>query len=335
MKIHRLLIFLMLALVSSACRNAPPPAQPVTLGNHIDAGGMVEPVGEERLIIPQVTGRVQRVLIDEGDQVQAGQLLAELENDEQRATLAGADAELAMRRAELAALHAGARPEEISAARAARDEAAALQQQAAAELTRRQRMAERGLISIEALDEARTRAATGAAVEQRAAAELALLRAGTRQEELDAAAAALDAARAQQQRAAAALEKTRIHSPIDGIVLKRMLNAGETVTALAPEPLAMIGNMTQLMVRADIDELDIGRVRVGAAANVRSDAFPGQSFAGELVRISRRMGQRRALSDDPTQRRDAKTMEALIALEPGAPLPVGLRVDVRISANQD
>lgn len=335
MSITRISLLLLLALAGSACRDGPVPAQPVSLGNHIDAGGLVEPVGEERLIIPQVTGRVQQVLVDEGDVVAAGQLLAELENDEQRATLAAAQAELAMRQAELAALRAGARPEELSAARAAADEAAALQHQASAELVRRQRMAERDLISTEALEEARTRAATAAAVRQRVAAELALLEAGTRQEDLDAAAAALDGARAQQQRAAAALEKTRIHSPIDGIVLKRMLNAGETVTALSPEPLAMIGDLSQLMVRADIDELDIGRVRVGAAAKVRSDAFPGQTFAGELVRISRRMGQRKALSDDPTQRRDAKTMEALIALAPGAQLPVGLRVDVRISTSQD
>lgn len=332
MSITRLSLLLLLALASSACRNGSVPAQPVSMGDHIDAGGLVEPVGEERLIIPQVTGRVQQVLVDEGDVVATGQLLAELENDEQRATLAAAKAEVAMRHAELAALRAGARPEELAAARAAADEAAALQQQASAELVRRQRMAERDLISTEALEEARTRAATAAAVRQRVVAELALLEAGARQEELDAAAAALDGARAQQQRAAAALEKTRIHSPIDGIVLKRMLNAGETVTALSPEPLATIGNMQHLIVRADIDELDIARVRIGAAATVRSDAFPGQSFPGEVIRVAQRMGQRSAISDDPTQRRDAKTMEALVALEPGAALPIGLRVDVRIEA---
>ena len=193
-------------------------------------------------------------------------------------------------------------------------------------------MASRKLVSAELLDEARTRAATASAAQKRAQAQLDLLLAGSRQEDLDAAEAALAAARAQAGRAAAELEKTRIRAPIDGIVLKRVLNAGETVTALAPEPLATIGNLDQLRVRAEINELDISRVRGGAAATVSSDAFPGQQFPGRVIRVARRMGTRTILSDDPTQRRDAKTLEVLLELDPGAPLPIGLRVDVQIEA---
>lgn len=321
----------LLALVLLAgCSRAPAPAQPIALGSHVNASGVVEPDGEERLIIPQLTGRVERVLVDEGDMVKTGQLLAELENAEQRASLAAAQAQVALQRAELERLRNGARPEEFRAIRAQRDEAAALERQAQSSLSRRQHVADRGLVSKELLDEARTVAATATAQRERADAELGLLLAGARSEDLDIAEAALAAAAAQEQRAQAELEKTRIRAPIDGIVLKRVLNAGETVTALSPEPLAAIGNMEQLRVRAEIDELDIARVQVGAMATVHSDAFPGQQFTGQLVRLARRMGTRSILSDDPTQRRAAKTLEALIELDPGAPLPVGLRVDVRI-----
>lgn len=323
-------IWLLALVLLAACSRAPTPAQPVALGTHVNAGGVVEPDGEERLIIPQLTGRVERVLVDEGDVVETGQLLAELENAEQSAALAAAQAQVALRQAELERLRNGARAEEIRAVRAQRDEAVALQQQAQSGLARRQQVAERGLVSDELLEEARTKQATALAMRERSEAQLALLLAGTRAEDIAVGEAALAAAIAQEQRAQAELEKTRIRAPIDGIVLKRVLNAGETVTALSPEPLAAIGNMEQLRVRAEIDELDIARVQVGAAVTVRSDAFPGQQFEGQLVRLARRMGSRSIVSDDPTQRRAAKTLEALIELEPGAPLPVNLRVDVRI-----
>lgn len=330
----RNLVVLLLATASVACSRGPSPAQPIDLGTRIHAGGVVEPDGEERLIIPQLTGRVETVLVDEGDNVTAGQLLAELENAEQRATLTMANAEIMLRQAELARLRHGARTEEIRAARAASEEATALARQAETERVRREEMAAKKLISAELLDEARTRATTTSAARDRARAQLDLLLAGARQEDLDAAEAALAAAQAQGERAAAELEKTRIRAPIDGTVLKRILNAGETVTALSPEPLAILDNLHQLRVRAEVNELDISRIRPGATATITSDAFPGQGFPGTVIRIARRMGTRTILSDDPTQRRDAKTLEILLELAPGAPLPIGLRVDVQIDADQ-
>ncbi|MCK9538881.1 HlyD family secretion protein [Dokdonella sp.] len=329
---RRALLAVLVLAGFAACSSAPPPPQPYQGGHAIHAGGLVEPLGEERLLIPQVPGRIDRVLVEEGDTVTAGQLVAELENAEQRAALETARAQVTLRRAELERLRNGPRREDIAAARAARDEAAALESQAALDLKRRERMAERKLIAQELLDQARTQAATATAARQRAAAQLAVLLAGSRAEDIAAAEAALDAATGQAAQAQALLEKTRVRSPIAGIVLERGLNPGETVTALTPSPVASIGDMHQLMVRADIDELDVARVHVGAAAQVSADAFPGRQFAGRVVRVARRMGQRLAATDDPTQRRDAKTLQALIALEPGTPLPVGLRVDVTIEA---
>jgi ABC exporter DevB family membrane fusion protein len=333
----RLIVFapLLLAGVLAACSRAPQPAEPVAPGRYVNAGGIVEPAGEERLLIPQLTGRVERVLVDEGDAVTAGQVLAELDASEQRAALAAAEAQVAEARARLAEARNGPRAEDIAAARAAAREAAALETQAAGELRRREGMAARKLISEEALETARTQAATAAATHERARAQLQLLLAGTRPEAIDAAAAALAVAGAGRERAAALLEKTRVRSPIDGVVLQSGLKSGETVTALSPEPVATVGDMHHLVVRADIDELDIGRVRVGATASVRTDAFPGRTFPGRVTDLGRRMGARRSISDDPTQRRDSKTLEAHVALEEGAELPIGLRVDVRIEAAED
>lgn len=319
------------ALLLAACGGAPPPPRTQALDS-IAAGGLVEPAGEERVIIPQLSGRLARVSISEGDAVQAGQLIAEIENSEYRAALAAATAELQRREAELARLRAGARTEELAAAAAARDEAAALEHQAVAERDRRDGLLKQKLIAVEAAQQARAQATAASARRARTEADLALLRAGARREELDAAVAAVAAATAERDRAQALLEKTLIHAPVAGHVLKRDLNEGETVVALSPLPLARIGDLSRRYVRADIDELDIGRIRNGQAATITSDAFPQQQFAGKVVRVSQRMGRRNSVSGDPAEKQDAKILEALIELEGQPPLPIGLRVDVRIKA---
>jgi len=333
MRLIRVALLPLLAL--AACSRTAPPAEPLAAVRDVHAGGVVEPAGEERLLIPQLTGRVQRVLVEEGDAVAAGQVLAELDDTEQQAALAVAEAQVARSRATLAELRNGPRAQDIAAARAAASEAAALEEQATGELRRRESLAPRKLVSEEALELARTRAATATATHRRVVAQLDLLLAGTRPEAIDAAVAALAAAEAERDRAAALLEKTRVRSPIDGVVLRSGLKAGETVTALSPEPVASVGDMRRLVVRADIDELDIGRVRIGASASVLADAYPERRFTGRVMEIGQRMGVRRSLSDDPSQRRDSKTLEARIELDPGAALPVGLRVDVRIEATKE
>jgi HlyD family secretion protein len=318
----------------AGCGGAPPPTTALQSLPSIAAGGLVEPDGEERVIIPQLSGRLAKVLISEGDAVKAGQLIAEIENSEDRAALAAATAELQRREAELARLRNGARREELAAAAAAQAEATALEQQAVAERDRREGLLRKGLIATETAQQARAQAAAATARRARAEADLDLLRAGTRAEDLAAAAAAVAAGQAERDRAQALLEKTRIYAPVDGHVLKRDLSEGETVVALSPLPLARIGNLGRRFVRADIDELDIGRIQSGQSAVISSDAFPGRSFAGKVVRVSQRMGRRNSTSGDPAEKQDAKILEALIELEGTPPLPIGLRVDVRIATPQ-
>lgn len=323
------------AILLGGCGGSePPPADSGGQLTVIAAGGLVEPAGEERVIIPQLSGRLSKVLIAEGDTVKAGQLIAEIENTEYRAALAAADAELQRREAELLRLRNGARREEISAAAAAQAEAAALERQALAERDRRADLARNKLIAAEAAQQARAQAEAAAARRARTDADLALLQAGARAEDLAAATAAVAAARAERDRAQALVEKSLIYAPIGGSVLKRDLSEGETVVALSPLPLARIGDLSKRYVRADIDELDIGRIRQGQPATIVSDAFPQQQFAGTVVRVSQRMGRRNAISGDPAEKQDAKILEALIELDGAPPLPVGLRVDVRIATQR-
>jgi HlyD family secretion protein len=323
----------LLGLLVALCACSDPRAQqaPAPTSGAIFAAGLVEPIGEERVLIPEVGGRLARVLIAEGDTVQQGQLLAEIENRDGTAALAAAEAQVALREAELAKARAGARAEERDAARAALAEADAALALATAELARRRAMQSEKLVSREALDQSQANERAARARRDAAAAQLALLEAGTRVEDLAVADAALAQARAERDRAAAALEKTRIRAPIDGVVLKRDLREGETVVALSPVPLARIGDVSRLVVRADVDELDVSRVRVGQRAVATSDAFPGREFGGTVVRVSGRMGPRNSASENPAARVDTKILEALVELDAGAVLPVGLRMDVRIA----
>jgi len=71
-------------------------------------------------------------------------------------------------------------------------------------------------------------------------------------------------------------------------------------------------------------------VAVGQHASVSVDAMTGKSVSGQVVRLSKRMGRRMARSDNPAEKQDTRVLEALIALDGEPPLPVGLRVDVKI-----
>jgi multidrug resistance efflux pump len=321
-------------LVAGGCESPATGEQgrvdPSVTGPWIAAGGLVEPVNEERVIIPQISGRLDKVYIDEGDSISAGELIAEVENSELRAGVAAAQAQVELRQAELDSLRKGARPEEIAEATAILAVAESTQRVTSAALQRNELLLGQRQISQARFDEVRGEADSARAGRDRAAASLALLRAGARKEDIRAGEARLGASLAEHDRARALFEKSQIRSPIDGIVLKRDLREGETVVALSPMPLARVGDTRQLRVRADIDELDINRVRVGQAAEIRSEAFSGQHFAGKVIHVSRRMGRRNLSSGDPAEKQDAKILEALILLDGHPALPVGLRVDVFI-----
>lgn len=327
------LVFLALPLVA-ACGSSGTPAPAPVRSNLVAAGGLVEPAGEERVVIPALSGRVAKVSVDEGDHVEAGQVIAEIENAEYAAAVAAAEATLRLRRAEVEKIRNGARPEELAQAVAALDAARAQEHLSAAELKRREAMVGRKLVSAEEVEQARAQAEAAKAESERAAAALALLRAGARAEDRVVAEAAAAAAQAALDQARAVFEKSLIRTPVAGTVLKRELREGEMVVALTPLPVARIGDLSHLNVLADVDELDIGRVQVGQAAHVTSDAFPGQTYAGKVVRVSRRMGRRNSASDDPAEKKDTKILETLIALDGTPPLPVGLRVDVRIEVGR-
>jgi HlyD family secretion protein len=124
---------------------------------------------------------------------------------------------------------------------------------------------------------------------------LRLVKAGlSPQSDLDSARAAYEGANAQVQQSTAALNQsltnlkyTKINSPIDGIVVDREYDVGQTVAASfsAPTLFAIAQDLTKMQVQADVDQSDIGRIAVGQTARFTVDSYPDQEFRGRISQI--------------------------------------------------
>jgi HlyD family secretion protein len=203
---------------------------------------------------------------------------------------------------------------------------------AQANLERRQELFAAGVISREEC-ERYTREYNVAKEEyQESLDRHSLMDASAREEDVAFANADLQQAKAQAADARAKYEKTFIRSPIDGTVLRKHHRNGESVSASATvaDPVLTIGDTKVLRVRVDIDENDVSKVHVGQKAYVTTDAFGKQKFRGHVVRIGELLGPKTVRSDEPTERVDRKFLETLVELDPGAALPMGLRVDAFI-----
>ena len=120
-----------------------------------------------------------------------------------------------------------------------------------------------------------------------------------------------------------------MRSPIDGVVLKLYRRAGETVSNLPPTPIATVGDISRLRVRADIDETDVAQIALGQTVWVTADAFRDRRFRGTVAQIGVQLGRKNFRNDNPQERVDTKILEVMIDLEPGVQLPIGLPVDIK------
>jgi len=320
---------LLVVLVLGQGSPASTPAQmPTALPNGvISAAGKVEPLSEEVRLGLSMTGKLAEVLVDEGDSVHVGQVLARLDNADWKARLAEADATVHMREAELARVINGSRQEERREAEAAVREADAVADQTVREQDRYEALGQSGWSSHQTLENARRDHRVALAKQSQARQHLAVVAAKARDDERERAEAALELARAQRDEAAAVLTKTEIVSPLDGVVLRRHHRVGEMISEAQDMPILSIGDISVLRVRAEVDETDIARLQLGQAAWVRADAFGDTRFPGHVTRLGTMVGRKQVRTDQPAEKLDNKVLEALITLDGHPPLPVGLRVD--------
>ena len=300
----------------------------------ICAAGKVEAIREVKVASP-VTGVLKEVSVEEGQRLRKGDVIAALENSDLAARVAEAEATVQVRRASLDRLVDGSREQERREAAAAADEAKVILDHAHAELARRDGLFKDDLISRSEYDQFVRGFQVAQARFAAASDHFSLVNAPARADDLARAKADVELAEAQLAEARAVLEETIIRAPFDGTVLKRFRRAGEVVSNRADTPIVSFGDNSRLRVRVDVDETDIGKLRLGERAYFTAAAFGNRKFWGRVVSIGRELGRKNIDTDEPGEKVDTEVLETLVDLDGHPPLPDGLRMDSYLLVNDN
>ena len=321
------------ATAQSALAAAQPAVQPRVGNWAASAPGRVEPKNGEYRIGTQTPGRVVEIAVQMNDRVLSGDLLARIDDDDAQAKLAGVEAEAAVRKRERDAETVG----RLAQDRRTAEDSVANAERALFQVRRdldRATGGRRGNTTTE--DEvARARSSVVAAKEKVEAERQALRRmqatAGmplpTRLE------SALTTARAELTLAESAVERARIRASSDGTVLQVLTKVGETVAPGPDQALVVLGDLSGLRVRAEVEERDVSKVRAGQKVVIRSDAFPGRDFAGTVTTLGQSLAPPRLASRGPRRPTDLDALEVLIDVDGPVSLMPGMRADVFFMPN--
>ena len=282
MKKKFLAFFLVLALAAGAAAGVwwlllrEPPSGGLTLYGNVEIRDALLTFNEQEI--------VARVLVEEGDRVEAGQLLAELRADKLREQLAEAEAIRQAQVQVLRRLEKGSRDQEIARARA---EVAAIENRLAnarANLRRLEKTIDIGASSEQALDDARTQLAVEQAQLEVRQQNLDLVLEGPRREDIDQAKAQLEAAIARVALLRARLADTKLRAPARGVIQSRILEPGEL--AGPARPAFLLALTEPKWIRTYVAEKDLGLIKPGLSVRVTSDTWPDRTFAGQIGFIS-------------------------------------------------
>lgn len=313
----------------------PPPAplspeeMDVVCTGRVDAAGTVIPLE------PAQAGRVVRVSVKEGQAVKAGQEILRLDDESARARLAQAEAVVDAARVELDA--AAADVERVPNQLAAREHllsAAAARVEAARKLLQQRR--EQQTVSPLGRAELGAAEAQIRELEQMEAAERGqfedlkktdpLLRVRLTK-------ARLKSAEADRDLADKAVRETVLAAPGDGVVLRLQASPGGMLAPGTPVPAVVFAPSGPLVVRAEVDQEFLGRVKPGMAAVIQDEnRIDGRTWAGRVESVAGWVATRRAIILDPGELNDVRTVECVVSVDPPASdLWIGQRMRVRVT----
>lgn len=295
------------------------------------APGRVEPVGGDIKLSAQSPGRIEEVFVRVNDKVVAGDLLVRLDDVDAIARTLGADAEAGVRKRE--------RDGETNVPRLAQDRRAAEDK-----LNNTERNIALARASLDRLLVVRRAKPASVTAEQLSSArnaldvalkQLEVDREAHRQSQLAAGVplptrleSGLTASRAELSIAEAALERTRIRAPFDGTILQVNAHVGELAVATPEQPLVVIGDLARLRVRAEVEERDVTKVKVGQGVLMKADAFADVEFSGRVTSIAQSMRPPKLAQRGPRRPTDLDTLEVMVDVDAGTALLPGMRVDV-------
>lgn len=275
----------------------------------LQTNGRIE--GDHQLLASKASGRINRLLVKEGDEVRAGQVLARLDDAQVRARrdqaqqaitvldhqINAAESSLAEQRKEVP-INIAVAQAALQSAQHTLDKARAAETQASLDVRRYRQLVVQGFISRQRTEQAdlavtsarNDRLAAQQAVvqaqQQLAQARLGWSKLQARADEIAAQKASRDQARAVLREAQSAVDDLVIRAPANGTVVTRIRDIGEVVTA--GEPVFDLVNLDRLYLQAYIPEAQIGKLRLHLPARIYTDAFPDQPFDAEVGQIASR-----------------------------------------------
>ena len=264
--------------VAAWWRFAPPPA----VATSVVAYGAID-IRQSQLAFND-NDRISRILVQEGDRVTKGQLLAELDTTRLQANVDKASADADAARNTLARLRNGSRPEEIDQARANLAAAQATEANNRINFDRAVKLAAISVSSQQNRDNAEQALKVATANREFAEKALALAIEGPRREDINVAEAQLRSVEAALAFARQQLSDARLYAPADGVIEDRILEPGDM--ASPDRPVLTLDLTNPVYARAYLPEKELGRVRPGMRADIESDAFPGQRFPAWVGFIS-------------------------------------------------
>jgi HlyD family secretion protein len=128
----------------------------------------------------------------------------------------------------------------------------------------------------------------------------------------------------------AIVNKTRIVSPIDGVVVARLSEAGQTVAAGAQ--LVTVADLSRTRIEAEVDEYDAGRIAVGADVAIGAEGYGDRVWRGTVEEIPDQVTPRQLKPQDPGRPSDTRVLMVKIVLAEATPIKLGQRVEVQIAA---
>jgi HlyD family secretion protein len=272
------------AEIEKAAATAPASPYAAVANGKVDIEGGIIQVAARR------GGVVKEVLVQEGERVVAGQILARQEDDEPRLALQRAQAEVAQAESQLRLIQV-----EISTAER--------------EHERLSRLVATNFVAGQRMDQARD--------------DIAAARARYASQQ-----ASIQTARARLNEAAYNLELTVIRAPLSGTIVRRYANPGAGASTLNVSNMFDLEPDAPRIVRAEIVESDIPNITVGQAVEIQPEGDPSKTYVGAVLRRAAVFGARKLASDDPSQRSDERVVEVVVSAG-DAPLLIGQRVLVK------
>ena len=294
----------------------------------VAAPGRVEPGSGEFRLGAAILGQVADVPVKVNDTVEEGELLVRLDDEEARARLASAEAQEGLSRRERDAQPATAGREDVTKGEdgvysSEREVTGARFELDAALAGKR-----RGEVTDQQLADARKRLAKAQERVERERLAYAQAQAKSNLPTPNRFESALTAARANVALAGTLLDKTRLRAPHPGTLLEVNAKKGEIVQPSPDQVLAVLGDMSVVRVKAEVDDGDVAKLRVGQKAFVRSINYPNKDFEGTVTALAPSMATPRITSRGPRRPSDIEVLEMTIDLnDRESLLKPGMRVD--------